>query len=94
MKTIYKIDYDLVFDSLEKIMLNDMVNQGYFIIQAYERKGLNEGYRIFTYLYDSTEGFNEEELEDLKKFQLLKYSRLTQVQYNEHLDTNGLSLSY
>ena len=94
MKTIYKIDDDLVFDPLEKIMLNDMVNQGYFIIQAYERKGLKEGYRIYTYLYDSTEGFNEEELEDLKKFQLLKYSRLTQVQYNEHLDTNGLSLSY
>lgn len=46
MKMIYKIDQDLIFDPMEKIMLNDMVNQGYFIIQAYERKGLDEGYRI------------------------------------------------
>lgn len=91
--TIHKIDEDLVFDPLEKIMLNDMVNQGYFIIQAYERKGLDEGYRVYTYLYDSMEGFKEEELENLKKYQLLKYTRLTQVQYNEHLDNNGISLS-
>ena len=90
MKMIYKIDEDLVFDPLEKIMLNDMVNQGYFIIQAYERKGLDEGYRIYTYLYDSMGGFKEEDLENLKKYQLLKYARLTQVQYNEHLDINGI----
>ena len=92
MKMIYKIDEDLVFDPLEKIMLNDMVNQGYFIIQAYERKGLDEGYRIYTYLYDSMGGFKEEDLENLKKYQLLKYARLTQVQYNEHLDINGIIL--
>lgn len=92
MKMIYKIDEDLVFDPLEKIMLNDMVNQGYFIIQAYERKGLDEGYRIYTYLYDSMGGFKEEDLENLKKYQLLKYARLTQVEYNEHLDINGIIL--
>ncbi len=92
MQMIYKIDEDLLFDPLDKIMLNDMVNQGYFIIQAYERKGLDEGYRIYTYLYDSMGGFKEEDLENLKKYQLLKYARLTQVQYNEHLDINGIIL--
>ena len=89
---IYKIDEDLVFDPLDKIMLNDMVNQGYFIIQPYERNGLDEGYRTNTYLYDSKRGFKKEDLENLKKYQLLKYARLTQVQYNEHLDLNGIIL--
>jgi len=91
MISIYKIDEDLIFDPLEKIKLGDMVNDGYFIIQAYERKGLDEGYRIYNFLYDSMEGFSEKEIESLKIYQGLKYTRLTQVQYNEHLDLNHLS---
>lgn len=90
MRSIHKIDEDLIFDPLEKIKLGEMVNDGYFIIQAYERNGLDEGYRIYIFLYDSMEGFTEEEIENLKLYQALKYTRLTQVQYNEHLELNGI----
>lgn len=90
MRSIYNIDEDLIFEHLEKIKLGELVNDGYFIIQAFERKGLDEGYRIYSYLYDSMEGFTEEEIENLKLYQILKYARLTQVQYNEHLDLNDM----
>lgn len=90
MKIITKIDGDLVFDPLEKIKLTDMVNDGYFIIQAYERNGLDDGYRIYSFLYDSKDRFTEQEMEELKRYQALKYSGLTQIQYNEHLDLNNV----
>lgn len=90
MKSIYKIDEDLIFDPLEKIKLGEMVNDGYFIIQAYERNGLDEGYRIYNFLYDSMEGLTEEEIEKLKLYQALKYVRLTQIQYTEHLNLNDI----
>ena len=90
MKLITKIDEDVIFDPLEKIKLTDMVNDGYFIIQAYERNGLDDGYRIYSFLYDSKDRFTDQEMEELKCYQALKYSRLTQTQYIEHLDLNDI----
>lgn len=90
MNIIYKIDEDLIFEPLEKLKLPDLVNHGYFIIQAYERNGLDNGYMIHSFLYDSKDRFTEEEVEDLKRYQILKYTRLTQIQYTEHLNLNNI----
>lgn len=91
MNIIYKIDEDLIFEPLEKLKLPYLVNDGYFIIQAYERKGLDNGFMIHSFLYDSKDRFTEEEVEDLKRYQVLKYTRLTQIQYTEHLNLNNIT---